>query len=86
MGGLPARTGVMTQGTLEEVTQEAKRLATQYGSEPFILGADCTLPTEIPLPAGPGHYGRRQGSQVTKPSEHKREMPKADGSLFFIVT
>lgn len=48
MGGLPARTGVMTQGTLEELTQEAKRLATQYGSEPFILGADCTLPTEIP--------------------------------------
>lgn len=48
MGGLPARTGVMTQGTLEELTQEAKRLAAEYGSQPFILGADCTLPTEIP--------------------------------------
>ncbi len=48
MGGLPNRSGVMTEGTKEELEQEVKRLVQEFGRRGFILGADCTLPTEIP--------------------------------------
>lgn len=47
MGGLPNRSGVMTQGTEAELAQEAQRLVRRYGPKRFILGADCTLPTDI---------------------------------------
>lgn len=48
MGGLPNRSGVMTQGSREQLVQEAQRLIRQFGPTGFILGADCTLPTELP--------------------------------------
>lgn len=47
MGGLRNRSGVMVDGTVEELKQEAKRVVQEFGKEGFILGADCTLPTEI---------------------------------------
>lgn len=48
MGGLPNRSGVMTEGSKEQLTQEAQRLIEQFGPTRFLLGADCTLPTELP--------------------------------------
>lgn len=47
MGGLANRSGVMVEGTLEELAQAAKDTVARYGETGFILGADCTLPTEI---------------------------------------
>lgn len=48
MGGLPNRSGVMTEGSREQLVREARRLIGQMGPAHYILGADCTLPTEIP--------------------------------------
>lgn len=48
MGGLQNRKGVMVDGTLEELKEAAKEVIRSFGKEGFILGADCTLPTEIP--------------------------------------
>lgn len=48
MGGLANRSGVMTDGTVEELKEEAKKIIRDNGKAGFILGADCTLPTEIP--------------------------------------
>lgn len=48
MGGLANRSGVMVEGTEEELKTEVQRVIKEYGKEKFILGADCTLPTEIP--------------------------------------
>lgn len=47
MGGLANRSGVMVDGTLDELAQAAKDTVARYGQTGFILGADCTLPTEI---------------------------------------
>lgn len=47
MGGLPNRSGVMTEGSEEELKNEAKRVIRSFGKRGLILGADCTLPTEI---------------------------------------
>lgn len=51
MGGLPNRSGVTTDGSPEELVREAQSLIRRFGPAGFILGADCTLPTELP-------YGR----------------------------
>lgn len=48
MGGLPNRSGIMTEGTEAELVQETQKIICRYGPKHFILGADCTLPTEIP--------------------------------------
>lgn len=47
MGGFANRSGVMVDGTIDELRDAAKALVQQYGKRRFILGADCTLPTEI---------------------------------------
>ncbi|GAA0182427.1 uroporphyrinogen decarboxylase family protein [Clostridium sediminicola] len=47
MGGLRNRAGVLVDGTNEEIEQEVKSIIDSFGKEKFILGADCTLPTEI---------------------------------------
>lgn len=47
MGGLANRSGVMIAGSLEELKQEVEQIIHDYGKTGFILGADCTLPTEI---------------------------------------
>lgn len=48
MGGLANRSGVLVDGTIGELKQAVKDVITDYGKTGFILGADCTLPTEIP--------------------------------------
>lgn len=48
MGGLPNRSGVMTAGSREELVREVRELVGRFGPNRFLLGADCTLPTEIP--------------------------------------
>lgn len=48
MGGLANRSGVMVDGTEEELREATKKVISDYGKAKFILGADCTLPTEIP--------------------------------------
>lgn len=47
MGGLANRSGAMVDGTEEELCAAAKKVIQDYGKTKFILGADCTLPTEI---------------------------------------
>lgn len=47
MGGLANRSGVLVEGTEEELRNEVKELIKGFGRKGFILGADCTLPTEI---------------------------------------
>lgn len=51
MGGLANRGGVLVDGTVEELASHVRGLVKAHGNGGFILGADCTLPTEIP-------YGR----------------------------
>lgn len=46
MGGLPNRSGVLVDGTTEEIEAAVKDVITSYGRKGFILGADCTLATE----------------------------------------
>ena len=48
MGGLANRSGVMVDGTEEQLAEAAKKIVREFGKKGFILGADCTLPTEIP--------------------------------------
>ena len=47
MGGLANRSGVLVEGTEEEIRREVKKVVEEFGREKFILGADCTLPTDI---------------------------------------
>jgi len=46
-GGLANRSGVLVEGTLEELEADVKKIVEGYGRKGFILGADCTLPTDI---------------------------------------
>ncbi len=48
MGGLKNRSGALITGSREELYQSVKNAAEEAGRTGFILGADCTLPTEIP--------------------------------------
>ncbi len=45
LGGLDDRDGVLVQGSLEEIEQAVFALLDNMGMEQFLLGADCTLPT-----------------------------------------
>lgn len=47
MGGLQNRAGVLVDGSDKEIEQEVKSIIKTFGDRKFILGADCTLPTEI---------------------------------------
>jgi uroporphyrinogen decarboxylase len=49
MGGLPNRTGVLVDGTADDVRKEVKDVIASFGRTGFILGADCTLATEQDL-------------------------------------
>ena len=46
MGGLKNRSGVLVDGTDEEIASEVKDVINGFGKTGFILGADCTLATE----------------------------------------
>ena len=47
LGGLDDRAGVLVTGTAEEIEAAVASTIAQLGAQRFILGADCTLPTEI---------------------------------------
>ncbi len=47
MGGLANRSGVLVDGTIEELQSAVREIILTFGKKGFILGADCTLPTEI---------------------------------------
>ena len=49
LGGLDDRAGVLVDGTEEEIQAEVHRIISRMGRRKFLLGADCTLPTEIDL-------------------------------------
>lgn len=46
-GGLDDRSGVLVDGDKEEIVEFVQNLKSSVNLERFILGADCTLPTEI---------------------------------------
>lgn len=46
MGGLKNRSGVLVDGTDEEIESEVRSVIDGFGKTGFILGADCTLATE----------------------------------------
>lgn len=48
MGGLANRSGVLVDGTEAELVKAVRDVIGAFGAKGFILGADCTLPTEIP--------------------------------------
>lgn len=47
MGGLANRSGVLVEGEVSQIQEEVKEIIAGFGKKGFILGADCTLPTEI---------------------------------------
>lgn len=48
MGGLANRSGPLVEGPVEDLREAATEVIGRFGRRKFILGADCTLPTEIP--------------------------------------
>lgn len=46
LGGLDDRSGVLVDGTAEEITAEVHSLLKEMEGRPYILGTDCTLPTD----------------------------------------
>lgn len=49
LGGLDDRAGVLVDGTAEAIRDAVTRLLEDTGTENIILGADCTLPTDVEL-------------------------------------
>lgn len=47
LGGLDDRSGVLVEGNKEEIKKEINNISSRMKGQRFILGADCTLPTEI---------------------------------------
>lgn len=47
MGGLANRTGVLVDGSIMDIKNKVHDVIENSGRERFILGADCTLPTDI---------------------------------------
>ncbi len=47
LGGFPDRTGVLVNGTKDEIFEQTKLILNEMKGKRFILGSDCTLPTEI---------------------------------------
>lgn len=47
MGGLANRSGVLINGTIEDIEAQVRQIINEFGTTGFILGADCTLPTDI---------------------------------------
>jgi len=48
LGGLDNR-GIIVDGTPEEIRRSVHDIITDFGPEGLIIGADCTLPTEIDI-------------------------------------
>ena len=46
LGGLDDREGVLVEGSCDEIQREVERLIQATSGRKFILGTDCTLPTD----------------------------------------
>jgi uroporphyrinogen decarboxylase len=46
-GGLANRSGVLVEGTHEEIARDVKNIIQSVGRTGFILGADCTMPPDM---------------------------------------
>ena len=49
LGGFDDRSGVLVEGSKAEIEQEVEVIVAEAGRKRFIIGADCTLPTDIEL-------------------------------------
>ncbi|MGM0215984.1 uroporphyrinogen decarboxylase family protein [Enterococcus sp. AZ109] len=49
LGGFDDRSGVLVEGNVEEIKQELMRIENEFANNRYIIGADCTLPTDISL-------------------------------------
>ncbi|MBR1409424.1 MAG: hypothetical protein IJ573_11145 [Clostridia bacterium] len=49
LGGFDDRSGVLVDGTEEEIAAETHAILREAGTSRFILGADCTLPDDVDL-------------------------------------
>ena len=49
LGGLDDRDGVLVDGTDEEIIAAVHEIMDTFGDKRWILGADCTLPTDVDL-------------------------------------
>jgi uroporphyrinogen decarboxylase len=49
LGGFDDRSGILVEGTIDDIALEAKRILSEVGRKRFIFGADCTLPDDIAL-------------------------------------
>ena len=49
LGGLDDRSGVLVDGTEEDIRKAVKDVIDTFGTTKFLLGADCTVPSEISL-------------------------------------
>jgi uroporphyrinogen decarboxylase len=47
MGGLANRSGILVEGPIKELQSTVKDIIIDMGKTDFILGADCTLPTNL---------------------------------------
>jgi len=47
LGGLESHHGVLLNGSEVEITEAVQKRINDFGRKSFVLGADCTLPTEI---------------------------------------
>lgn len=47
LGGFPDRHGALVKGTEDEIFNHTKEVLLEMEGRPFIIGSDCTLPTEI---------------------------------------
>lgn len=49
LGGFDDRSGVLVDGTEQEIQEKLNRIQQEFHGHRYIIGADCTLPTDIPL-------------------------------------
>ncbi|MDC7232126.1 MAG: uroporphyrinogen decarboxylase family protein [Spirochaetales bacterium] len=49
LGGFDDRSGIMTESDQEAISRATEDMIQRMKGKPFILGSDCTLPTEVPL-------------------------------------
>ena len=47
LGGFDDRSGVLVDGSQSEIKEKLAEIQATFGSHKYIIGADCTLPTEI---------------------------------------
>lgn len=47
LGGFSNHSGALLQGTIEEITAQTNQLCAEMQDIPYIVGADCSLPTGI---------------------------------------